>query len=128
MVNQTNNLLKNLILSCRPKQWTKNLLIFLALFFSLNEAWKISNPDELLLLLSKITISFLIFCFLSSSVYLINDSIDKDKDIFHPQKFKRPIASGHISIKTAIMTSIILFAISLILAFFLNKTFGSILT
>lgn len=126
MVNETNPLLKNLILSCRPKQWTKNLLVFLALFFSLNESWEISNPDKLLLLLSKVIISFLIFCFLSSSVYLINDSIDKDKDIFHPQKFKRPIASGHISIKTAIMASIILFTISIISAFFLNKTFGII--
>ena len=124
MVNQTNHLLKNLILSCRPKQWTKNLLVFLALFFSLNEAWEISNPDELVLLLSNTIISFLIFCFLSSSVYLINDSIDKNKDILHPQKFKRPIASGHISIKTAIITSIILCIPSIISAFFLNKNFA----
>ena len=126
MVNQTNNILKNLILSSRPKQWTKNLLVFLALFFSLNEAWEISNIDDFLLRLTKTTISFFIFCFLSSSIYLINDSLDKDKDILHPQKYKRPIASGVVSIKTAIITSLILGIISIISAFYLNKNFGII--
>lgn len=126
MANQTNNILKNLILSSRPKQWTKNLLVFLALFFSLNEAWEISNIDDFLLVLTKTTISFFIFCFLSSSIYLINDSLDKDKDILHPQKYKRPIASGVVSIKTAIITSLILGIISITSAFYLNKNFGII--
>ena len=124
MINETNNILKNLILSSRPKQWTKNLLVFLALFFSLNEAWEISNIDDFLFLLTKTTISFFIFCFLSSSIYFINDSLDKDKDILHPQKYKRPIASGAVSIKTAILTSLILGIISITSAFYLNKNFG----
>jgi len=126
MVYKINHLLQYITLSVRPKQWTKNLLVFLALFFSLNEGWEVTKTEELFLLLTKTTLSFFIFCFLSSSIYLINDILDKDKDVLHPEKSKRPIASGKISIKTGLVVSFFIGIISIISAFFLNKNFGMI--
>ena len=126
MVYKINHLLQYITLSVRAKQWTKNLLVFLALFFSLNEGWEIAKVEELFLLLTKTTLSFFIFCFLSSSMYLINDILDKDKDALHPEKSKRPIASGKISVKTALVVSFFIGIISVISAFFLNKNFGII--
>ena len=126
MIQQSSNIIKYIFLSIRPKQWTKNLLVFLALFFSLNEAWEISDLNTFILLLIKAMISFWIFCFLSSSIYLINDTLDKNKDNLHPQKFKRPIASGLLPIKIAIISSFILGIISITSAFYLDINFGFI--
>ena len=71
--------------------------------------------------------AFLAFCFLSSSIYLINDSIDKNIDKKHPTKKFRIIASGLISIKFAIKSSLILFILSLLIGFSLNNLFVLIL-
>jgi len=71
--------------------------------------------------------AFLAFCFLSSSIYLINDSIDKNNDKKHPTKKFRIIASGLISIKFAIKSSLILFILSLLIGFSLNNLFVLIL-
>ena len=71
--------------------------------------------------------AFISFCLLSSSIYLINDSIDKNQDRKHPTKQFRVIASGLVSIKSAIRLSFVFLVISLIIGFSLNNFFGLIL-
>lgn len=104
--------------SMRPQQWIKNLLIFAALIFSKN----LTNIDYLL----KTIYAFFIFCFLSGSVYLINDILDFNKDKEHSEKSKRPIVSGKLSKSTALVFSLLISLISLLLSFLLNINFGYI--
>lgn len=89
----------HLLLALRPKQWTKNFLVFSAPFFSYG--------DDILVWLSALA-TFISFCFISSSVYLINDVLDIEADRNHHKKCKRAIASGLVSIREAIILSIFL--------------------
>ena len=100
----------------RPKQWSKNLILFAALTFSQN----LFHPDMLL----NVTTAFIIFCLLSGSVYILNDLIDLHQDRTHPQKSKRPLASGKLKPSKAIISGITLVALSLISAFYLNTNFA----
>ena len=108
--------IKNLFLASRPNQWTKNLLVFLAPLFAF------SFDTQILLTSIK---AFIAFCLISSSIYLINDSIDKDKE--HPTKKFRAIASGLVSIKSAFILSLVYFYLSFIIGFSINIFFGFIL-
>ena len=110
--------IKNLFLASRPNQWTKNLLVFLAPLFAF------SFDTQTLLTSIK---AFIAFCLISSSIYLINDSIDKDKDKEHPTKKFRAIASGLVSIKSAFILSLVYFSLSFIIGFSINIFFGFIL-
>ena len=112
------NIIKNLFLASRPNQWTKNLLVFLAPLFAF------SFDTQTLLTSIK---AFIAFCLISSSIYLINDSIDKDKDKEHPTKKFRAIASGLVSIKSAFLLSLVYFSLSFIIGFSINIFFGFIL-
>lgn len=112
------NIIKSLFLASRPNQWTKNLLVFLAPLFAF------SFDTQTLLTSIK---AFIAFCLISSSIYLINDSIDKDKDKEHPTKKFRAIASGLVSIKSAFIISLVYFSLSLIIGFSINIFFGFIL-
>ena len=112
------NIIKSLFLASRPNQWTKNLLVFLAPLFAF------SFDTQTLLTSIK---AFIAFCLISSSIYLINDSIDKDKDKEHPTKKFRAIASGLVSIKSALKLSLVYFSLSLIIGFSINIFFGFIL-
>ena len=111
-------IIKNLFLASRPNQWTKNLLVFLAPLFAFS--------FETQTLLTSIK-AFIAFCLISSSIYLINDSIDKDKDKEHPTKKFRAIASGLVSIKSAFILSLVYFSLSFIIGFSINIFFGFIL-
>lgn len=99
----------------RPTQWSKNLFIFAPLIFA--------QKFFVVSLVLKTCTAFIIFCFLSSSMYILNDVLDAEKDRYHPKKSRRPIASGKIKIKSAIIIFIILSLLSLISSFLLNKTF-----
>ena len=112
------NIIKNLFLASRPNQWTKNLLVFLAPLFAF------SFDTQTLLTSIK---AFIAFCLISSSIYLINDSIDKDKDKEHPTKKFRAIASGLVSIKSAFILSLVYSSLSFIIGFSINIFFGFIL-
>ena len=90
--------------SMRPRQWTKNLILFGALIFSQN----VFSP----LLLFKALAAFAIFCFLSGCVYIINDLLDLQQDKIHPVKSKRPLASGKLKPATAVIAAIALFCLS----------------
>lgn len=109
-----------LIRTMRPKQWTKNLFVFAALVFDR----KLTNP----VLFAKTLVAFILLCLVSSTVYLINDLVDIEKDRQHPNKRLRPLPSGQLKPVVAIVAAILIPAISLPLAFFLNLYFGLIVT
>lgn len=98
----------------RVNQWVKNLFVFLPLFFSGN----LFNID----LLIESFYGFLIFSFVASSIYIINDYVDIEKDKKHPEKKNRPLASGKISKQNAF----ILFLVLLVLTCFLLWAFGTL--
>ncbi len=111
-------MLKALLKSMRIRQWTKNVFVLAALVF-----------DRQLLNITSLWHSvagMLIFCLLSSSVYLFNDIMDIEADRKHPVKSKRPIASGQLPIRVALIASIILVVITLPLAYLLSPWFALI--
>jgi 4-hydroxybenzoate polyprenyltransferase len=70
-------MLREILISMRPKQWYKNLVIFIGIAFSLN----LLNINLWIIVIS----AFFIFCLLSGSIYLINDVFDIEKDRNHPK-------------------------------------------
>jgi 4-hydroxybenzoate polyprenyltransferase len=86
-----------LIQSMRPKQWTKNLIVFAALIFDL----QLDEPGRVLVAGA----AFAAFCLASGSVYLINDLLDREADRRHPTKRNRPIASGKLPEKVAVLAA-----------------------
>lgn len=105
-----------IIRTVRPKQWIKNTVVLAALIFSQH----LLEPDFFI----KSGVAFILFCFLSGSVYLINDVMDIEKDRKHPYKKGRPIASGKLKIKTAITAAITLAICSLVMSVYLDIRFG----
>jgi len=101
--------------SLRPHQWIKNAFVFAGVFFS----GRFLEVEPLI----QATLGFVAFCFLSSGVYLLNDIVDIDSDRAHPQKSRRPIASGEISIPIAMILSIMLFAVGTAISFFVGMSF-----
>ena len=99
----------------RPKQWTKNLLLFAGLIFSMN-LFQIT-------LLYQSLIAFISFCLLSSCVYIINDIVDIEEDKRHPKKQYRPLAAGRLGLRQAIAVFTILLILSLYLAWSVNTLF-----
>jgi len=106
----------SLLVSLRPDQWHKNLIVFAALIFAV----KLLDPAAL----ARATAAFLIFCAVSSVVYLINDVADREQDRLHPVKRLRPIASGELSPGTALTLAAVLGAAALAAAFWLRPAFG----
>jgi 4-hydroxybenzoate polyprenyltransferase len=106
-----------LLVSLRPKQWTKNGLLFLGLTFSLN----LANPD----LVVRCLLAFVDFCALASATYLINDFIDLDRDRQHPVKRRRPVASGQVPPVAALSLSAVLLVAALALAVALGTGFAT---
>ena len=122
MINTSNKTkeikVKGLFLACRPKQWIKNLIVFLSPIFVFSfEPYIWLNSFK----------AFISFSLVASAIYLINDSIDINKDRKHPIKKNRSIASGLVSVNLAITLSIILLFTSLIIGFQLNNSFFYIL-
>jgi 4-hydroxybenzoate polyprenyltransferase len=107
-----------LVRACRPKQWTKNVLLFFGLIFAL----KLTD----LALAERALAGFLVFCAASSAVYLVNDVADVEQDRQHPTKCKRPLAAGVISTTQAIGLAAILTAIALAASIALGTTFAAL--
>ncbi|MFH1389666.1 MAG: decaprenyl-phosphate phosphoribosyltransferase [Candidatus Margulisiibacteriota bacterium] len=106
----------DLLLSLRPKQWTKNFFVFAGIIFSL-EFFQLAP-------LLKVIDAFIIFCAISSAMYLINDVKDLEFDKKHPLKKLRPIASGKVSTSLAISFALLLILTALPISFWLNASFG----
>jgi 4-hydroxybenzoate polyprenyltransferase len=115
----------NLIKTMRPRQWTKNLMVFFPFVFTLQERWK-PFSREMFSLLAQALAAFLLFCIVSGLVYLINDLVDIEKDRQHPRKRFRPLASGAFTRTQAIASIGVLFAVAFPLAFALDLWFALI--
>ena len=111
-------MIKDLIISFRPKQWLKNGFILAALIFDR----QLTNVDALVVTLAGAAV----FCLLSSSVYVFNDLFDIQADRQHPVKKNRPIASGRIPVQIGLTVGIFLTIVSFVWAFTLSKTFFTI--
>jgi 4-hydroxybenzoate polyprenyltransferase len=106
---------KEILISMRPKQWYKNLVIFIGIAFSLN----LLNFNLWITVIS----AFIIFCLLSGSIYLINDVLDIEKDRKHPKKSKRPLPSGTLKPYQAISSAGIFIIIAIIGSYLINIPF-----
>lgn len=103
----------NIILEMRVKQWTKNLLVFASAIFS----GAILNPTTLI----NAFFGFLSFSFMASTIYIINDLVDIEKDRLHPDKRRRPIASGAINVPQAVVLAVVTFFLSVGLGIYINN-------
>lgn len=105
-----------LIKSMRPKQWTKNVLVFAALVF-----------DRKLTVVPAIVdtvIGAVIFSLVASTIYLLNDLLDIEADRQHPRKRLRPIASGQVPLWLAWLAVVVLLLLSFPLAYWLSPSFA----
>jgi 4-hydroxybenzoate polyprenyltransferase len=107
-----------LLVSLRPEQWTKNLLVLAGVVFGgrLLEASAVAIAAA----------AFAVFCALSGAVYLFNDIADREADQNHPLKRERPIASGQLPTTTAVVAGVILAAGGITAAFAIGTQFGII--
>lgn len=119
-------MLLNLVRTMRPRQWTKNLFVYLPFVFTLNEKWE-PFSREMYTLFATATAAFVLFCVISGVVYIINDLVDIEKDREHPRKRFRPLASGALTKPQAIGAISVLLLIALPLAFALNLGFGIVI-
>lgn len=104
----------------RVSHWVKNLFIFLPLFFSGNILTDVNS-------FLQVSLGFVLFSIIASSIYIINDLKDIESDRLHPEKKNRPFASGKVPVKTGILLSGILFIGSITGAFFINLYFAGVL-
>jgi 4-hydroxybenzoate polyprenyltransferase len=107
--------LDGLITSLRPQQWVKNGFVFAALIFSRSITDWHRN--------ARVAAGAILFCLISSAVYLLNDILDAPEDRKHPLKRLRPLASGRLGLGTASLAAIVLALASLGGAWVLDHTF-----
>ncbi len=105
-----------ILVSSRPRQWLKNLAIFAPLVFE----GSFFEPSRFLITLS----AFIIFCVLTSGIYIINDLIDLEKDREHPFKRRRPIAAAKIDPKIAFIFAVFFVAGSILAASTISTYFA----
>lgn len=111
----TSNVWIALLRTARPRQWVKNASMFAALFFSglmLEDGY-----------FKTVLEGFVVFCLISSSIYILNDLVDVEKDRLHPYKKKRPIASGLLPVPVAVFATIAGLLVGLSLSFFISRFF-----
>ena len=113
--------MKNYIKLIRPKNWIKNFLIFVPLFFSFtsSEDLAFSSMDNLFYFCYiNLMIPFIIFSLLASSIYIINDMFDMESDKNDAVKKNRPLASGAVSLEGAMLLCILCLVSSFAICFF----------
>jgi 4-hydroxybenzoate polyprenyltransferase len=107
-----------IVISMRPGQWTKNLVVFAGLVFSRN----LFNQE----LAAKSFEAFVVFCVLSGMIYLINDIADIEKDKLHDRKKERPLPSGRLKVSVAAVASVAGTLLGLYLAWWIGREFFKI--
>jgi 4-hydroxybenzoate polyprenyltransferase len=111
--------LSHAVRALRPKQWTKNgIIVFAAVF---------AHRATDLPTVGRITLAFFAFSFAASTIYIVNDIADRNKDRLHPTKRERPIASGKLSLSLAVVTAVLTFATAIVLCVLLTTLAGTLL-
>jgi 4-hydroxybenzoate polyprenyltransferase len=110
--------LRLLLISLRPEQWTKNLLLFAGVLFGA----RLLDLEAI----ARAIAGFTVFCALSGVVYIFNDLADRAADQRHPLKRLRPIASGRLSPGVAFAASLALGIAALVAAVLLSPTFAAL--
>ena len=113
-------MIAGLIKTMRPRQWIKNIVIFAPLVFDV----KLFDPIYLV----RTVAGFVMLCVISGTVYIINDLADIEKDRQHPRKRNRPLASGALSTRLAVVAAVVIPLVALPLGYLLSPAFGAILT
>jgi len=108
-------MLKNILISLRIKQWVKNVFIFAPMIFSLH----MFQPAYI----QKSLLAFFLFSLVTSGIYIFNDILDRDRDRLHPVKQNRPIASGRLSVPVAGLAAFALLAGMMLLIANFNREF-----
>lgn len=113
------SVLAGIVVSMRPRQWIKSLVVFAALIF----AKKLAEPELVL----RAAAAFALFCATSGAVYIVNDLFDADRDRKHPLKARRPIASRALGTLPALTAVMLLLTGSMMAGFALSPPFGAVL-
>jgi len=121
-------MLKALFKAMRPRQWTKNAIVLAAAVFDRQIPNIFSATTHSAVPLLRSLAGVLLFCFISSAVYLINDLLDIEADRQHPEKKNRPIATGKLPVGAAISAALVLAVVSLGSAYLLSPGFFLILS
>ncbi len=111
--------LRGLWKTMRPRQWSKNVIVFAALVFD----GKLFVPE----LFAKTLLIFIAFALLSSAVYIMNDLVDIEKDRQHPRKRLRPLPSGRLDPRFAAVAAVVLAVLAIAGAFWINVLAGVVL-
>ena len=111
--------LRSIFAEARPKQWSKNILVFAA-----PGALGVLNEWESL---SKTLVVFVAFCSVASGTYYWNDIKDVEQDRLHPKKKFRPIASGSVSLPLARVVGSVLLLLGPLLGFVVRPAAGGII-
>src|SRR3569832_416396 len=106
----------------RPKQWIKNQLVFAGLVFTLTARRRFFAP-QMWRYLARSSVAFVLFSLISSTVYLLNDVRDVEKDRRHPVKRNRPVASGALPPWLAVTAALTMMPLLFTAAFFLSRPF-----
>lgn len=107
--------IKNIFTLLRPRQWVKNLFVFAALLF----VREFTDPVKV----ATVALAFVAWCAAASAVYIINDIKDLPADQGHPKKQFRPLPSGQVSIRMALVVALALLAVGGALAYLLGSQF-----
>jgi len=102
----------------RPHQWIKNFFVLAPLLFS---GKALDGGAQV-----RSVLAFLVFCGLASSVYILNDVIDRESDRAHPVKRGRPVASGEVGVTAALIVAAVVLAVSATSAFLVSPELGGI--
>ncbi len=108
-----------LLQTMRPRQWTKNGFVFVALLFDR----QLFNPESVI----RTLIAFVLLCLMSSAVYILNDMVDTEVDRRHPKKRQRPLPAGRLSPSVAGGAALVMAVSSLAAGFSMAPVFGLIL-
>jgi len=119
--------LRAVLRAMRPRQWTKNAIVFVALIFSVNSHYQVDDPSSWIPKLLESLVAFACFALVSSADYLVNDIRDIESDRAHPRKRNRPIAAGLLSVNAAWVWAVSLAIIGNAGAFALDWRMGLVI-
>jgi len=105
-----------ILVETRPRQWTKNLVIFAPLLFSLN----LSRTVDV----AAVVLAFVLFCLISGGVYIVNDLHDRERDRLHHRRRLRPLAAGQLDPTVAVAAATVLLGAGLVGAALVDPALG----